>query len=97
MRTPSSLLSAFRPKVQERLYDFYEDLRTADDLFWDSRTDAWIATGHAVVSSAASHPGLSSVRYPDIEAVSEELRPLARVLAGRCSTTTLPSTPGSGP
>lgn len=81
MRTPSSLLSAFRPRVQERLYDFYEELRTADDLFWDSRTDAWIATGHAVVSSAASHPGLSSVRYPDIEAVSEELRPLARVLS----------------
>jgi len=81
MSTPSSLLSAFRPKVQERLYDFYEELRSADDLFWDRRTGAWIATGHAVVSSAANAPGLSSVRYPDIEAVPEELRPLARVLS----------------
>ena len=81
MSTPSSLLSAFRPKVQERLYDFYDELRNADDLFWDRRTGAWIATGHAVVSSAANAPGLSSVRYPDIEAVPEELRPLARVLS----------------
>ncbi|MGW3646257.1 cytochrome P450 [Streptomyces sp. NPDC000878] len=81
MSTPSSLLSAFRPKVQERLYDFYEELRNADDLFWDRRTGAWIATGHAVVSSAANAPGLSSVRYPDIEAVPEELRPLARILS----------------
>ncbi|GAA3873787.1 cytochrome P450 [Streptomyces lacrimifluminis] len=81
MSTPSSLLSAFRPTVQERLHDFYEELRRSDDLFWDRRTGAWIATGHAVVSSAAGHPGLSSVRYPDIEAVPEELRPLARVLS----------------
>ncbi|GAA0310585.1 cytochrome P450 [Streptomyces turgidiscabies] len=81
MRTPSSLLSAFRPQVQERLYDFYEELRSADDFFWDRRTSAWIATGHAVVSSAANHPGLSSVRYPDIEAVPEELRPLAQALS----------------
>ena len=58
MRTPTSLLSAFRPQVQERLYDFYEELRSADDLFWDRRTGAWIATGHAVVSSAAGHPAL---------------------------------------
>ncbi|MFJ8531815.1 cytochrome P450 [Streptomyces sp. NPDC093591] len=81
MRTSSSLLRAFRPQVQERLYDFYEDLRSADDLFWDRHLDAWIATGHAVVSSAAGDPRLSSVRYPDIAAVSEELRPLAHVLS----------------
>jgi cytochrome P450 len=81
MRTPTSLLSAFRPQVQERLYDFYEELRNSDDLFWDRRVGAWVATGHAVVSSAAGDPGLSSVRYPDIEAVPEELRPLARVLS----------------
>ncbi|WP_369174053.1 cytochrome P450 [Streptomyces sp. R28] len=42
---------------------------------------AWIATGHAVVSKAAGDPRLSSVRCPDIEAVPEELRPLARVLS----------------
>jgi cytochrome P450 len=81
MRTPASLLPAFRPKVQERLYDFYEELRSADELFWDRHLGAWIATGHAVVSSAAGDPGLSSVRYPDIEAVPEELRPLAEVLS----------------
>ncbi|MBX9396628.1 cytochrome P450 [Streptomyces sp. TRM72054] len=81
MRTSSSVLRAFRPQVQERLYDFYEELRSADDLFWDRHLDAWVATGHAVVSSAAGDPRLSSVRYPDIEAVSEELRPLARVLS----------------
>jgi len=81
MRTPASLLTAFRPKVQERLYDFYEELRSADELFWDRHLGAWIATGHAVVSSAAGDPGLSSVRYPDIEAVPEELRPLAEVLS----------------
>jgi cytochrome P450 len=81
MRTSSSLLRAFRPQVQERLYDFYDELRSADDLFWDRHLNAWIATGHAVVSSAAGNPGLSSVRYPDIEAVPEELRPLARVLS----------------
>lgn len=81
MRTSSSLLRAFRPQVQERLYDFYEELRSADDFFWDRHLDAWVATGHAVVSSAAGDPRLSSVRYPDIAAVSEELRPLARVLS----------------
>ncbi|MER7895271.1 cytochrome P450 [Streptomyces sp. NPDC096046] len=81
MRTSPSLLRAFRPQVQERLYDFYEELRSADDLFWDRHLDAWVATGHAVVSSAAGDPRLSSVRYPDIAAVSEELRPLARVLS----------------
>ncbi|MCX4911508.1 cytochrome P450 [Streptomyces sp. NBC_00878] len=81
MRTPSTLLRAFRPQVQERLYDFYEELRSGDDLYWDRTLDAWVATGHAVVSSAAGNPGLSSVRYPDIEAVPEELRPLARVLS----------------
>ncbi|MFF3327833.1 cytochrome P450 [Streptomyces sp. NPDC002889] len=81
MHTSASLLPALRPRTQERLYDFYEELRSADDLFWDRRLDAWIATGHAVVSRAAADPRLSSVRYPDIEAVSEELRPLARVLS----------------
>lgn len=81
MHTPSSLLRAFRPQVQARLYDFYDELRSADDLFWDRHLDAWIATGHAVVSSAAGDPRLSSVRYPDIAAVSEELRPLALVLS----------------
>jgi cytochrome P450 len=81
MSTPSTLLRAFRPQVQERLYDFYEEVRSADELFWDRTLGAWVATGHAVVSSAAGHRGLSSVRYPDIEAVSEELRPLARVLS----------------
>lgn len=81
MRTSSSLLRAFRPQVQERLYEFYDELRSADHLFWDRHLGAWIATGHAVVSSAAGDPRLSSVRYPDIEAVPEELRPLARVLS----------------
>ncbi|MEV6174306.1 cytochrome P450 [Streptomyces sp. NPDC051954] len=81
MPTPASLLPAFRPKVQERLYDFYEELRSADELFWDRHLGSWIATGYAVVSSATGDPGLSSVRYPDLEAVSEELRPLARVLS----------------
>lgn len=81
MRTPSTLLRAFRPQVQERLYDFYEEVRSTDDLFWDRTLGSWVATGHAVVSKAAGDPGLSSVRYPDIEAVSEELRPLARVLS----------------
>ncbi|MGW0946526.1 cytochrome P450 [Streptomyces sp. NPDC002623] len=81
MGTPTSLLRAFRPQVQERLYDFYEELRSADDLFWDRTLRAWVATGHAVVSKAAGDPGLSSVRYPDIETVPEELQPLARVLS----------------
>ncbi|MFI2352433.1 cytochrome P450 [Streptomyces sp. NPDC019443] len=81
MHTPASLLLAARPRTQERLYDFYEEMRTADDFFWDRRLDAWVATSHAVVSRAAGDPRLSSVRYPDIEAVSEELRPLARVLS----------------
>ncbi|MEV0175439.1 cytochrome P450 [Streptomyces sp. NPDC050803] len=81
MNASSSLLRAFRPQVQARLYDFYDELRSADDLFWDRHLDAWIATGHAVVSGAAGDPRLSSVRYPDIAAVSEELRPLARVLS----------------
>ncbi|MBT2365742.1 cytochrome P450 [Streptomyces sp. ISL-10] len=84
MRThssPASLLLAMRPRTQERLYDFYEELRRTDDLFWDRRLDAWVATSYAVVSSAAGDPRLSSVRYPDIESVSEELRPLAQVLS----------------
>ncbi|PSM44615.1 cytochrome P450 [Streptomyces dioscori] len=81
MSTPTSLLRAFRPQVQERFYDFYEELRSNDDLFWDRTLRAWVATGHAVVSKAAGDPGLSSVRYPDIEDVPEELRPLARVLS----------------
>lgn len=81
MHTPASLLLAGRPQTQARLYEFYEELRSADELFWDRRLDAWVATSHAVVSSAAGDPRLSSVRYPDIDAVSEELRPLARVLS----------------
>lgn len=78
---PASLLSALRPQNQDRLYDFYRDLRNADDLYWDRHLGAWVATSYAVVSSTASDPRFSSVRYPDIEAVSEELRPLARVLS----------------
>ncbi|WP_367318181.1 cytochrome P450 [Streptomyces sp. HUAS ZL42] len=81
MHTPASLLLAGRPRVQARLYEFYEELRSTDDLFWDRRLDAWVATGHAVVSNAAGDTRLSSVRYPDIDAVSEELRPLARTLS----------------
>ncbi|MEV1078756.1 cytochrome P450 [Streptomyces sp. NPDC050211] len=79
--SPASMLSALRPRTQVRLYDFYKELRSTDDLFWDRRLDAWIATSHEVVSSTAGDPRFSSVRYPDIEAVSEELRPLARVLS----------------
>ncbi|MDH6219668.1 hypothetical protein [Streptomyces pseudovenezuelae] len=77
----ASGLPAFRPQVQERLYDFYEELRNTDELFWDRHLSAWIATGHAVVSSATGNPALSSVCCPDLEAVSEELRPLAQVLS----------------
>ncbi|MEV6762125.1 cytochrome P450 [Streptomyces sp. NPDC051105] len=79
--THTSLLSALRPQNQDRLYDFYRDLRDAEDLYWDRHLNAWVATGHAVVSNTASDPRFSSVRYPDIEAVSEELRPLVRVLS----------------
>ncbi|MGX2996819.1 cytochrome P450 [Streptomyces sp. JNUCC 64] len=79
--TSASLLSALRPQNQDRLYDFYRDLRQSDELFWDRRVGAWVATGHAVVSGAAGDPRFSSVRYPDIEAVSVELQPLARVLS----------------
>ncbi|MGW4804745.1 cytochrome P450 [Kitasatospora sp. NPDC004272] len=78
---PPSLLSALRPQNQDRLYDFYRDLRDTDDLFWDRALNAWVATGYEVVSATASDPRFSSVRYPDIEAVSDELRPLARVLS----------------
>ncbi|MFJ5234628.1 cytochrome P450 [Kitasatospora sp. NPDC088391] len=78
---PPSLLSALRPQNQDRLYDFYRDLRTADELRWDRTLNAWVATGHEVVTGTAGDPRFSSVRYPDIEAVSEELRPLARVLS----------------
>ncbi|MET9579655.1 cytochrome P450 [Streptomyces massasporeus] len=81
MRTTPTLLRAFRPSVQERLYDFYDELRSADELFFDRHLDAWIATSHGLVSSAAADPRLSSVRYRDIGAVCEELRPLARVLS----------------
>ncbi|GEC03621.1 biotin biosynthesis cytochrome P450 [Streptomyces spinoverrucosus] len=77
----ASLLPALRPRTQEGLYDFYKELRSTDDLFWDRHLDAWIATSHAVVSSTAGDPRFSSVRYPDIAAVSEELKPLARVLS----------------
>ncbi|MFE0458533.1 cytochrome P450 [Kitasatospora sp. NPDC058965] len=79
--TPSSLLAALRPQNQDRLYDFYRDLRSTHDLYWDRTLNAWVATGHEVVTATASDPRFSSVRYPDIEAVSEELRPLARVLS----------------
>ncbi|MFE1437311.1 cytochrome P450 [Streptomyces sp. NPDC058739] len=81
MRTSPTLLRALRPQVQERLYDFYDEMRDADDLVWDRALGAWIGTSHAVVSTAAADPRLSSVRYPDISAVSEELRPLAEVLS----------------
>ncbi|WP_240980672.1 MULTISPECIES: cytochrome P450 [unclassified Streptomyces] len=77
----ASLLPVLRPRTQEGLCDFYKELRSTDDLFWDRRLDAWIATSHAVVSSTAADPRFSSVRYPDIAAVSEELQPLARVLS----------------
>ncbi|WP_328685287.1 hypothetical protein [Streptomyces sp. NBC_00343] len=52
----------------------YEESRTTDEPFWSRHLSAWIATGHGVVSSATGNPGLSSARYPDIAAVSEELR-----------------------
>ncbi|MFE1321419.1 cytochrome P450 [Kitasatospora phosalacinea] len=78
---PLSLLSALRPQNQDRLYDFYRSLRETDELFWDRTLNAWVATGHEVVSGTASDPRFSSVRYPDLAAVSDELRPLARVLS----------------
>ncbi|MEV7211798.1 cytochrome P450 [Kitasatospora cineracea] len=78
---PPSLLAALRPRQQDRLYDFYRDLRESGELFWDRTLNAWIATGHDVVSSTAGDPRFSSVRYPDLAAVSAELRPLAAVLS----------------
>ncbi|BAJ33284.1 MULTISPECIES: cytochrome P450 [Kitasatospora] len=78
---PPSLLAALRPQNQDRLYDFYRDLRDTDELYWDRTLNAWVATGHQVVSGTAGDPRFSSVRYPDIDAVSAELRPLARVLS----------------
>ncbi|MDO0936294.1 phosphopantetheine-binding protein [Streptomyces sp. DG2A-72] len=52
-------------------------------LFWDRRLDAWIATSHEVVSSTAGDARFSSVRYPDIEAVSEEQDRILGSLIGR--------------
>jgi cytochrome P450 len=77
---PVSLLSAVRSDVQARLYDFYDELRAADECYWDARLQAWVATSYELVSQAAGDPRLSSVRYPDLAAVPDELRPLARVL-----------------
>jgi hypothetical protein len=77
---PASLMAALRPRVQAHLYDFYDKVRTAEDLYWDRPIMAWVATSHEIVSQGAADPRLSSVRYPDLAAVPEELRPLASVL-----------------
>lgn len=73
-------MAALRPGVQAHLYDFYDKVRAAEDLYWDRPIMSWVATSHEIVSQAASDPRLSSVRYPDLSAVPEELRALASVL-----------------
>jgi cytochrome P450 len=76
-----SLLSAVDPQVQARLYDFYDDLRADAACRWDRTLRAWVVTSYALAASAAVDPRLSSVRYPDVDAVPAELRPLVEVLS----------------
>jgi len=79
MVTPS-LLSVLRPEVNRRLHEFYDQLRAEGPCYWDRTLRAWVVTGYAEVSQAAGDPRLSSVRYPDIDKVPAELKPLAVVL-----------------
>jgi hypothetical protein len=76
-----SLLRALRCDNETELYEFYDRLRAADPCSWDRPLSAWVVTSHDLVSRAAGDPRLSSVRYPDLAAVDDELRPLAAVLS----------------
>src|SRR5687768_8243532 len=89
----TSLLWALDPGVQARLYDFYAELREADDCFWDRHLRAWVVTSYDLVSRAAVDSRFSAVRYPDLGAVPEELRPLARVLDRQMLYTDAPDHP----
>jgi len=76
-----SLLAATRPGTRRDLYTFYDQFRAADPCVWDRVLGAWVVTSYELVSAAAGDARLSSVRYPDPEAVEESLRPVAAVFA----------------
>lgn len=76
----ASLLMALKPSVQERLYEFYDEIRAVSGCGWDRFLNAWVVTGHDLVRQVASDGRFSSARYPDLDAVPADLLPLARVL-----------------
>ncbi|GGJ80560.1 cytochrome P450 hydroxylase [Pilimelia anulata] len=80
MSSPS-LLHALRPAVQPRVYELYDALRADAPCRWDRALRSWVVTGYAAVAGAARDPRLSSVRYPDPDAVPAELRGVAAVLS----------------
>jgi cytochrome P450 len=67
--------------VRANVYELYDDMRTNDPCFWDEHVNAWIVTDYATVSAAVTDKGLSSVRYPDIDAVPTPLEPIADLLS----------------
>jgi cytochrome P450 len=87
------LLQALKPEIQARLYEFYAELRTADDCYWDRHLRAWVVTSYELVTRAAVDSRLSAVRYPDLDAVPGELRPLAEVLGRQMLYTDAPDHP----
>ncbi len=78
---PRTLLAAARPEVQRDIYGFYDRLRDADPCYWDRVLSAWVVTSHELVSAAANDARLSSVRFPDPEDVTSDLRDFATVIS----------------
>ncbi len=78
---PRTLLAAVRPEVQRDIYGFYDRLREADPCYWDRALSAWVVTSHELVSAGAGDPRLSSVRFPDPDAVTGDLQRFATVIS----------------
>lgn len=76
-----SFAEVFDDSVRASVYELYKDMRDNDPCFWDEQVSAWIVTDYATVSTAVVDKRLSSVRYPDMNAVPEPLKPIAGMLS----------------
>ncbi|MDR7276807.1 cytochrome P450 [Catenuloplanes atrovinosus] len=78
---PRTLLTAVRPEAQRDLYGFYDGLRGAGPCYWDRVVSSWVVTGHELVAAALTDSRMSSVRFPEPDAVEDGLRRFATVIS----------------
>ena len=77
---PLSILDTLRPEVQPHIYEHYDEIRSASGVFRDKQLRAWLVTERDLVMGALTDKDLSSVRYADLDAVDEQIRPLFATL-----------------